>query len=105
MTVAIYCHAGDRAQRQGAAGSGEEAEPVWKVRASTAARLRPRPAEASGSQVSCTPRLGRPAAHLEEQWVLADALNGRQQVALQGDVRGLPASQQHTALQRNRDPH
>lgn len=41
--------------------------------------------------------------HLEEQWVLADPLDWGQQVAFQWNVRGLPASQQHTALQSNRD--
>lgn len=43
--------------------------------------------------------LGAIKAHLEEQRVLADPLDGGQQVALQGDVRGLPAAQQHAALQ------
>lgn len=41
-------------------------------------------------------------SHLEEQGVFADPLNRRQQVALQRDVRGLPAAQKHAALQRNR---
>ena len=42
--------------------------------------------------------------HLEEERVLADPLNRRQQVALQRDVRGLPASEKHAALQRDRRP-
>lgn len=43
-------------------------------------------------------------SYLEEEWVFADPLNWGQQVALQRDVRGLPASQKHAALQRNRRP-
>ena len=41
---------------------------------------------------------------LEEEGVFADPLNRRQQVALQRDVRGLPASEKHAALQRDRRP-
>lgn len=43
-------------------------------------------------------------SHLEEEGVLADPLNRRQQVALQRDVRGLPAAQKHAALQRDSTP-
>lgn len=43
-------------------------------------------------------------SHLKEQGVFADPLNRGQQIALQGDVRGLPASQKHAALQRDRTP-
>jgi hypothetical protein len=42
--------------------------------------------------------------HLEQERVLADALDWGQQVALQWDIRGLPASQKHATLQRDRRP-
>lgn len=43
-------------------------------------------------------------SHLEEKGVLANPLNWRQQVALQRDVCGLPASQKHATLQKDIRP-